>query len=487
VDKKILFSVLMVILVPIFLNPFHILHWQMTYQQLKDVSAKYSFGKNQLNLYPYSYLFNIGIGQFLSIFAVLGQLLLLKKEFKLGFWFFAPTAVIFYVFTYYSNGGFYTRNFISITPVLLIFSAYFLYHFFLYLETKVNYLIFLVITLGILLISLAGSARDSIINSYYYSLAWGYDTMLKKNELILPDKIIIASHPFNPISKVKSYKRIDFETATSYSFAEFKEQGAQYAYVNMDIAGNQFYGWMAQSFSSNAPHWNKPVNIFNNTFWGLSINEMMQYTIVDTYKPWQASDASLFITKIPDLEKGMQFQTILQYRFDQNLESWYVQNPEDSDQLTYLHDANQGNSHQGSIKSNIGTSLNGVKRISSPLFKIKPGHSYRISGYLKSDQNIPMDQRNGFLRADFYPGISGGVSARYFGKRWKKYSFDVLAPNNSQTMQISFQIADSSAHPFWVDDISVEESSQPAGNLDSYPIPFDFYKDLLYPNSHGNL
>jgi 4-amino-4-deoxy-L-arabinose transferase-like glycosyltransferase len=480
-DKKIFLSILVLIIVPIILNPYHILHWQITYDQLKSVSLKYSFGKNQLSLYPYSYLYHFGIGEFLSIFSILGLFVLFKRNLKMAFWFFSQIAIIFYIFTYLSNGGFYTRNFIPITPVLLIFSAYFLYEVFLFLETKISYRVFLVVSAATILTSVAIPARDSIIDSYYYSKEWGYTTILSKNESILPDNIVIASHPFNPVSKIHPYKRIDFEFATSYSFAEFKEQGAGYAYVNMDLASNAFYGWMSQSLPTSLKYWNKPVSMLNNTFYALSINEMMQYIIVDTYKPWQAPDAALFIAKIPELEKDVSYHSLSSYHFDQGLEGWIVQNPEDvNNQPVYQY------SSQGIVRK-PGSSLDEIVRISSPELTVKPGYSYMISGYMKSDQEIDQDKRNSFIRADFSPGMSVGVSARYWGIGWKKYSFEVLAPKGVNTLRISFQNAASSTTPVWLDNVTVEESDNPVVISDSFPVPFNVYRDLLYTNSHGNL
>ncbi len=486
-NKKLWISLLFLVLTPIILNPYHIIHWQLTYQQLKDVSMKYSFGKNALSLYPYSYLYHIGIGQFLTAFSLIGSILFLIKDTKLALWFFVPMVYIFYTFTFYSNGGFYTRNFTSTTPIMLIFSAYFLYQLFLFLKSRFSYLISFGIVSVVLAVAIFIPARDSVINSYYYTQAWGYDTILQKSEPVLPDNFIIASHPFHTVSKIHPFKRIDFEFANSYSFAEFKEQGGQYAYVNMDLASNAFYDWMSRPLPESIQFWHKPVEMLNNTFFAASINEMMQYVVVSTYKPWQAPDAAIFITKIPDLESGINFRIIKQYNFNSDLEGWSVQGAEDSNQFIYNYDPSQGYSTNGSILNKPSSSRNGVVRISSPYFEIHPGHSYRITGYMKSDQDIPIDKRNSFLRADFLPNKTIGVSSRYKGNGWKKYSFDVLAPVNSNQMLISFQNAGSSSSNIWLDDIAIEESDREVKITGTYPVPLKVYQDLLYTNSHGNL
>jgi hypothetical protein len=484
-DKKIFLSVLFLILIPVILNPFHIIHWQETITQLKDVANKYSFGKNQLSIYPYSYLYQFGIGKLLSICSMLGVIFLFRKNFKLAFWFFVPVMYIFYTFTYYTNGGFYTRNFISVTPVLLIFSAYFLNEIYLLLKKGMNSSLSVLIILIVIIIATFIPARDSVINSYYFTKPWGYDVIIEKTEPILPDNAVIASHPFHLISKTHPFKRIDFEFATSYSFAEFKEQGGQYALINMDLASNAFYGWMNQSLPYSLKLWEKPVEMMNNTFYSLSINEMMQYVVADTYKPWQAPDAALFVTKIPNLEDDTTFHIIKQYNFDENTEGWNIQNSEDGNLSLYSYDKKEGQ-NAGSIVSSSGSVINGIIRISSPQISIKPGHSYRITGYIKS-QDIPLDKRNSFIRADFSPSMSSGVSARYYGDGWKKYSFNVLAPVESSNLQISFQNSGSSNSSTWLDNITVEESDNLVKINNSYAVPFKAYRDLLYTNSHGNL
>lgn len=487
IGREIIFSLLTFILVPVILNPFHIIHWQEASEQLKGVANKYSVGRNQLNLYPYFYLFHIGIGQFISIISIFGILIFLKRDYRLALWFLIPIVFVFYTFTFYSNGGFYTRNFISITPILLIFAAYCIYQIFLFVEKRSSYIMAFLVSALVLSISIYIPARDSIINSYYYSLPWGYDVILEKTEPILPDNIVIASHPFHTISKTHPFKRIDFEFANSYSFSEFKEQGGQYAYVNMDLASDAFYGWMTQSPSESLKYFNKPVGMLNNTFFGLSINEMMQYVFVGTYKPWQAPDSGLFITKIPELERGMNFTRIKEYDFNDGLQGWYIQDQEDVNQPMYFYDQNQGNLSPGSIKAGTGATKNAIVRISSPEFPIKSGHSYRITGYMNSDQEIAINKRNSFIRADFSPVMSSGVSSRFSGNGWKKYTFNVLAPVNAKALQVSLQNAASSDNPVWLDDILIEESDKPFVNNDTYAVPFQAYRDLLYTNSHGNL
>src|SRR3989338_7284631 len=78
-------------------------------------------------VYPYFYLFHLGIGEvpFISFFG--GFIAVLFKSPKK---FILPVSFAFvfmFVMTVYSNGGIYPRNFTTVMPYLMIFAGYLMY------------------------------------------------------------------------------------------------------------------------------------------------------------------------------------------------------------------------------------------------------------------------------------------------------------------------------------------------------------------------
>lgn len=487
-NPVLLLVILAIPIVFVILNPYFFIHYAQAIKAVTDVSSKYGMGREQILLFPYSYFYFHDYGPMECLMVLLGLLVMMRYQLRKLIFLLSVIVPFFVIMTWYSIGGFYVRNFITITPLVLIFAAFGIDWIYEFLKRYVvNKPLLISIWLLLIGLTIALPLKNVLIHDYYYTKPWVYDDILTKTEPIFPDNAIIASHPFHTISKVHPFKRIDFEMASSYSLSEFKEQGAQYALVNMDLAGNAFYNWMIQPLSQAITYWQKPVSLMNDSFWAASIEEMMQYVQASSYKPWQAPDAAMFFVKIPDFETGVNYHPLKSYTFDVDAEGWQIQNGFDGEALHYSFDDQQGHDQPGSLMSTAGVSMMGTKRISSPAIPIQQGHTYRISGFMKSDQPVEVNKRNAFMRAEFLPGGFGGVSARYEGEGWKKYVFIVKAPLNTREMRLSFQIADSATHNFWLDDIAIEESDQPVSVSDSHPVPFDEYRDLLFPNSHGNL
>ena len=59
----------------VILNPYHLIKLDETRTWLSSVSGKYRTGRMIFDFYPYSYLYHIGIGKLVSILSLLGVLL----------------------------------------------------------------------------------------------------------------------------------------------------------------------------------------------------------------------------------------------------------------------------------------------------------------------------------------------------------------------------------------------------------------------------
>lgn len=293
--KSLLIAGIAFLITVILLNPFFFINFEEAMYWITGVSSKYGFGIAKLNFYPVSYLYHFDWGPVISILFLIGVILGLKKYFRQTFVLLSLIIPFFFVFFYYSTGGFYTRNFITITPLVILVAAVAIA-----ILTEKLPKIFLILTL-ILAVLIPG--KNAIISSFYYTKEWNYKVLsswLWKN--ITPE-MTVASHPFDPPTGAPAFKRTEFEISGSYSMPEHLENGAQYGIINTGWAGNPFYGWMKGYV------WNKPIEHLRNTFHGLAIEELLKYRVFVVSKPWQSPDNGLIVVKFPVWPK-VEFRTI---------------------------------------------------------------------------------------------------------------------------------------------------------------------------------
>lgn len=277
------------------LNSFFFINLETAMYWMAEVSSKYSFNVFKLNLYPVSYLYHFDWGPTICLLFLVGIILGLRKYFQQTLFILSIVFPFLFVFFYYSTGGFYTRNFITVTPLVLLLAAVAIA-----ILTEKLPKVFLIFTL-ILAVLVPG--KNAIISSFYYTKEWNYKVLsswLWKN--ITPD-MTVASHPFDPPTGAPVFKRTEFEISGSYSMPEHLENGAQYGIINTGWAGNPFYGWMKGYV------WNKPTERLRNTFHGLAIEELLNYRIFVVSKPWQSPDNGLVVVKFPVWPK-VEFKTI---------------------------------------------------------------------------------------------------------------------------------------------------------------------------------
>lgn len=431
-SMKVIGAGLGAVLVFVILNPYFFIHLEQALKAVSDVSQKYAMGRMKLMTYPFYYLVNIDYGPPVFALAVLGIFYGLKKFFKKSILLLSVVVPFFFVMTYYSVGGFYIRNFITVTPLLMIFAAM----FFDRIVARVKYF-WLAIPLVIFV-----PLRNSLVNSTYYLKPWSYKEIVVKSEKVLPKKAIVASHPFDPLPEWAG--RILFERAFSYSLAEFREGGANYALINMDWTGYPFYDWMTSTYPESLKYWRKPVWEMRETFPAAAIEEMMNYVLTESFKPWQAPEAALFLVKVPYFEN-------VRYQVE--------------------------------------------KRVNlNELTKIQPNRVYRIKAMIKSERLIEKDKRSAYLKADFYGGgdlkekVSTAVSRRYFGEGWQEIEIIFPAPPDADYLKLSFGTYLNDFENYTLGKITVQESKEEyRSDSTTHKVDFAVYKDLLFPYSHGNL
>lgn len=491
------FSLLTAGLIAIILNPYFFVHFEKAVQIVKGVSLKYGMGSKQLNLYPFSYFYHIDYGpfEFILIFAGLfWALLKFKKETLLLLSFLIP---FMFVMIYYSNGGFYIRNFITTTPILMIFAALAIWGIYKFISKFFNKQIGLTTLFIILPLIIFIPARNSIISSLSYTQPWGYDIMRPWVEENLPKDVTIASHPFDAVNLKIKNNRTEFENAGAFSLAEHIENKASYLILDLNWVGYPFYFWMSYGIEDLPLYWNKPLDIMRNMYHGLATEELFRYQVHAVTKPWQAPDTHILIVKFPEWETT-DFLQIKKFEFNKSLEDWSARGLINAEDNPFQFDANNGYDSKGSIVFNpIGTKFP-IVRISSPKVMVKEGYLYKIEGQLKTDKKLESREREGFLRVDFYSddadlekvGMISSVSSRIYGTDdWIKKEVTERAPKGAKFMNISFQTHITTKTTIWLDDVLIKQSKTQVEDITTKP-PYDIKPmdlNYVYPNSHGNL
>ncbi len=458
-------------------NPYLFIHLPKALRDIQDVSLKYGMGTNAFNFFPLSYLYNIDFGPIEFIVVFLG-LIFATIKFPKKMFIFWPILIGFgYIFLYYSKGGFYVRNLITIVPILFIFAAVFLYEAVIPARKFLPLILILIVFIP---------AKNSFLNSYYNTKKWTYNLTTEWLYKHIPDGTVVGANPFDPPTGSPNLVKTNFTLDGSFSLAEHREDKDEYVLINLDWAGGNFYAWMSFGLNDLRHYWVKPLNEMRNTYWGLAAEEIFRYQVFTATKPWQAPDAALVLAKIPKFPK-VEMVVIKNFDFRDN-NSWQPIGFKSSENF---YD-NNALVLSGSVDSRFP-----IKRITSPLINVKPGHEYLINGFIKGSEIFTKDQRDGFLRVDFYNhepdlgeiGEISSVSSRIYGtKDWVEKQIIERAPDDAKYLRISLQ-KNSTIDQIYLKNVTVSESKESIPDINSNS-PYTKQKidlDLLYPNSHGNL
>lgn len=294
-DAKPYISALAAILIAVLIDPIHLVKVEETISELTYVSMKYGVNRFRINLYPFWYLFNIGIGKLTSVLIIPGMLAMLLRKPKHFVFIFSAVITFFFVVTYATNGGFYTRNFVTITPLLLIFPAYLLGCLLMFKDRLLKVVAIFVFT-AILSLALWENLSNSVIIPIEYSKQWNYliaADWISKN---IPAKSKVAAHSSVPLP-VDGVIRLPFEQGQTFSVQEFIGEGAEYAVANFDWATNDFYDWMNRPKLTD---WGKPNAQLESQYSAMAIRELSDFTVYSVIKPWQAPDSDFLVSKIPN-------------------------------------------------------------------------------------------------------------------------------------------------------------------------------------------
>lgn len=488
-------SALLVPLVFMILGAYSTINIEVTMGWMDYIYRRYQTGADLLRIFPMSYLYHIDYGPAMTVFILLGMALATLKFFKKSLVLIFALIPACFILFYYTGGGLFVRNFLTITPIFLTFAAILVWQLYLFLRKRSSKLIASIVLIALLVICLYVPAKNSLINAYYYTKPWNHEVLKAWERENLPDDIKIAAIPFDPVEGPSNVERTMFEVYDNYSLSEHREAGAQWALVNTSWATNPFYMWMGLGPEDFDLVWKKPLDQMRNTFDGLAIEELFRYQVFSVTKPWQSPEFNYVLAKLPQWPITPMQQVEL-YNFDDGLQGW-----------SSGYDQNEGHTLPGSISVELKGAIFPAQRVVSQPIEVKPGHLYKVSGFLRTSENLPSELRDGFLRIDFYreqtpPKYDGSdnpedavvgdvnsVSSRVWGSGdWVERDVIERAPDDAKIMTVSLQIG-SRELKLWADDVKVEESTDVIQDPIANP-PYNrktIDPDLLYYNSIGNL
>jgi 4-amino-4-deoxy-L-arabinose transferase-like glycosyltransferase len=190
-DRKIYIAGCAALLTFIFLNPYLLINFDFATYSIREVSLKYAMGKNALSLFPVHYwIFNdYGVPLFLLI--VLGMLAMLVKSFRQSLFLMSVVAPFLFVMMFYSNGGFYVRNFITITPLFLICAAWLVVTIYKLLA-RYSLVVARIATGVFLAYSLYFPVGNIITHTQEYQRPWNYQSIVESTRRVLPQNAVVV-------------------------------------------------------------------------------------------------------------------------------------------------------------------------------------------------------------------------------------------------------------------------------------------------------
>lgn len=498
INKNFLLAIILIPIVFIALNPYFFLNLTKAITILKYVSGRYFMGIKKFSFYSFFYLYHWGIGK-LPFLAIIGGLLLglvlepLKTLFLLSYIF-----PIFFVFTYYSWGGIYTRNFTNVMPFILIFAGFFfskIWQLIKKISWLPSFLKMLVFFILVAWVNLA-SIKNSTALSYFYTKRWNFTQLsiwIAKN---LPFGVKVASHPGASFPPERETIRTDYPLSKKGTLAEIQEAGDQFAILNLDVYHSSLYGWSNYPPRNLIQYDGVPYEILANTFPGLAIEELLNYSVAEFFTPWQAPNINYLVFKIP-ASLNTPEEKIISFDFSKNEDNWPVKDTFGTEAKGFIWDENEGHFGRGSLKIKEGMGGFSTTRFSSPPIQIQPAKYYVLSGWIKNSKNPGNISKDGFLRLDFYENIVDAqagqnrlgvaISARVLeNDSWIKKQATAISPQKANYITLSFQRESfSSGFDSNLDDVALLESDiAPEENFPNVPyIKPKISETELYPNS----
>lgn len=465
------------------LDLYHLMNYQKMLDQVSYTALKYGMGVRQLDVYSYAYLYHIGIGEVTSLLCLLGLIFSLIMFFWESVLLLSVVFPFLYVMTYYSYGGFYTRNFVTVTPFILIFGAVFLYGL-----SRFKYKLTAFSLVGFILVL---AVKENLINSVIvvkeYLKPWNY-LVLASKMVTLPNNSVIGAH--SSVAVDDKFKRVSYDFSTNNSMMELKEAGAQYAVLKLDWLANDTFWWMKRPFKEAIHYWNKPINLLNQSYISMSINELTQSTVFTVIKPWQAPESDYIVVKIPDYRVNNE-QIMVNYDFGFGQEGW-----------NQIDDLNYGKSNlvweNGALVFKPNVKSSPIVHWSSPVFSVDNWQGLKIVSSLKIDYPGTSKYKDGYIFVIFYKSMDDArkrvnpltenltAKSAKFGE-WLDRELIAKVPDNAKFARIGFRLNDAALATAYLRSLKVYKAEL---SLEDNGPPAFFFKldpELIFQSSHGGM
>lgn len=461
------------------------------------------FHKYQLYLFPLSYVYHVGLGPALTLISLGGIIigLFIKKYREQTFILVSPILISFYLFAYFSSGGYYTYNLLIPISIMLIFAALFFEQARMWLVRNSVIKVSRLLAATLLVLVLAFVLKEQIYNSILstYILAQPSYRIATENWLNenLKGPAVLATYTSNPRTQKEDIEIVDLPNSPEViGYREFLQEKYNYALIDFFKIQEKNFWWMLSPPRMPTQFWEKPDDLLSQNYLALATRELLwNNTIKDFMLPWQASGYNYAVTKIETPPDFNMTTLIKRFGFDSK-DDWtslfFLE--KDKDKLLW---SEEGRINKGSIVirkgkeagNNKWLTIPGAVRWESPTLRAKPGFGYKVTGWIKNSEYVDKKLRNGFLRLDFYKNDDGHeitsrpiisfVSERPYGdSQWRRVEVQGTAPVGTNFVKISFQ-ADDPTETLAVDEVEVYETQTELKGLDThhFTIPdYDFFR-----------
>lgn len=481
--KHFLLAIFISVFVFILLNPYHLIHIEKTIYQVGDAALKYRIAKFALDFYPLSYLVRIGIGPTTSILAVLGSIFMIRKKFKELLLLVSPLIFTFYMYAFYTGGGFYTRNLLLAIPFLLILVANACIIIYKFVPKKIS----IVILSALLIVGSLHQLDYSIIVAKSYSEPWNFRTLSDWLSSNVAPGSVIGSHPFVPLP-IDDVERIEQQVAGNFSLQEMQNLGADWVVLNLDLVTGEHYWWMAGSTQDSLRFWNKPINIMENGYAAMVAREYSQYAAFTPIKPWQVADSNFIVSKVPKMTYET-YELIREFNFEDSTQGWT--------QKGILWPGDRNHEYiNGRLVLNNFQARSPYLRWDSPVIDISQANDITVKALMQtfsSDENA-----DGFIVTKLYSSeseakkdtnrISVHLSSKNnSGDNEKEQVISFQRSEAERFLVISFQTMDPSKNEARLNHIQVYNSDVTLDFGDSNVRKVDLDPNILFLESHGGL
>lgn len=272
------------------------------------------------------------------------------------------------------------------------------------------------------------------------------------------------------------------------SLAEFRQEADEFAIFNAHVYQNTTYFW--RQFPNPAMYLKYstvPFDYIQNTFDGVALRELLQYTVFEVYKPWQAQEVSNYVVfKIPPKPDELG-KKILEFNFNSSSDIWSLISNAGPYALKYRYNDKDGRLNKGSLEILAGGGRIFPSRLMSSPIKISAGKMYTVKGWIKNYPIVDGEPtaKDGFLRLDFYKSnnkkdflqVSEAVAISeraIVNGEWVQVEANVVAPKQAKYAVISFQAKDPGSPNSMLDDVELYESNR------QFPVK---YREIPYIKS----